>query len=67
MNPFAPLPTKPESEWTAREHQNAANFYYYERMGATEENAGPNYKPLWSMMDAAWRRHTRYAQALRAH
>jgi hypothetical protein len=64
-NPFAPLASGPQSEWTARDHQNAANFYFHERMGANEEEAGPNYKPLWSGMDAAWRYHTRQAHALR--
>lgn len=66
MNPFAPLPSGLESTWSARDHQRAANFYFYERQGANEAEAGPNYKPLWSGMDAAFERHTRLAKALRA-
>lgn len=65
-NPFAPIATGPQSEWTAAQHQNAANYYYYERQGATEEAMGPNYKPYWSGMNAAFEMHTRYAKALRA-
>ena len=65
-NPFAPLSTALQSDWTASEHQNAANFYYYEMQGATEELAGPNYKPLWSGMKAAFEDHTRKARALRS-
>ena len=34
-NPFAPLNTAPEAEWTARDHQRAANFYFYEWQDAT--------------------------------
>lgn len=65
-NPFAPLCALPRPQWTARDHQNAANFYYYEMQGATEELAGPNYKPLWSGMRAAHEEHSRAAKALRA-
>lgn len=64
-NPFAPLPDGPQSGWTARDHQRAANFYHYERMGATEAELGPNYKSYWSGMNAAFADHTRKAQALR--
>lgn len=35
-NPFAPLATGPQANWTAKEHQNAANFAFYELQGADE-------------------------------
>lgn len=65
-NPFAPMSTAPQADWSARDHQNAANFYYYEMQGATEEAMGPNYKPYWSGMRSAHEDHTRKARALRA-
>lgn len=67
-NPFGPLPTKPRPEWTAADHQRAANFHHYEIMGIDAEyrEANPNYRPHLSMLEAAFREHTRKAAALRA-
>lgn len=36
MNPFAPLALGPESAWSAKDHQNAANFAFYELQGAQD-------------------------------
>ena len=67
-NPFGPLTTKPTYVWDARDHQRAANYYHYEIMGVDVEyrEANPNYRPYLSMIEAAFREHTRKAAALRA-
>lgn len=62
-NPF-PLPAGPEANWGAREHQAAANYYWYKIMGVDREE--PNYRPYLSLLESAHKRHTRYAVRLRA-
>lgn len=64
-NPFAPIALGSQAAWSAHDHQNAANFYWYEMMGANEKMAGPNYKPLWQGMKAAFEEHSRAAKAKR--
>jgi hypothetical protein len=59
------LPSGPQANWTAAQHQAAANYYWHERMGATEAAMGPNYKPYETGMRAAFEDHTRKARALR--
>jgi hypothetical protein len=68
-HPF-PLPAGAQSAWTLREHQAAANHYWYEAQGYNESayqcgDCDANYKPMQTMMLAAHADHTRKAQALR--
>ncbi len=54
-HPF-PLPVGLESEWTAKQWQQAANFYWYERMGV--ERVG-NYRPTMSLLETAYKHAVR--------
>lgn len=65
-NPFGPIAGGDQSKWTHEQHQNAANYYHYEWMGANERDMGPNYKPYQQAMASERDRHTRYAKAARA-
>ena len=70
-NPWAPLPAGPESEWTAKDHQRAANFHHYEMQGYNEEAykqglVDANYKPMQTFHKKAFEDHQRKAQRLRA-
>ncbi len=60
-HPF-PYPKGPETSWTAKEWQAAANHYWYEMMGL--ERVG-NYRPVLSLLESAFRRCTRKARYLR--
>jgi len=62
-HPF-PFPAGPEANWTAGEHQAAANRYHYDIMGV--DRSEPNYRPHLSLLESAFNRHSRYARALRA-
>jgi len=70
MNPWK-LPTTLESDWTAKDHQHAANYYWYEMQGYNEAafqrgECDANYKTLQTLMKAAFEDHTRKAKAKRA-
>lgn len=59
-----PMPKGPEAEWTSREHQAAAN-HYFDAMGRVNRDY-PNYRPTLTALETSYKRHTRYAQQLRA-
>lgn len=61
-HPF-PHPGGYESLWGAKEHQAAANHYWYEIMGVDRND--PNYRPYLSLLESEFNRHTRKAAAIR--
>lgn len=63
-HPF-PHPGGYESLWSAKEHQAAANHYWYKIMGVDRED--PNYRPYLSLLEAAFKRHTSKAKAMRSN
>ena len=65
-NPFAPLSTALEPDWSVKDWQERGQFLFPTKCEGTTEVAGPNYKPLWSGMKAAYEHATRRAKALRA-
>lgn len=62
-HPF-PLPRGLESDWTARDWQAAANHYHYEIMSVDRVNDA-NYRPLLSLLEAAFNHASRRAKAAR--
>lgn len=62
-HPF-PMPHGPERMWSHVEHQRAANHYWYEVVEL--DRTQPNYRPILSLLQAAFARHSRYARRLRA-
>jgi len=64
-NPFAPIKTGPYQNWFAADHQNAANYFFYEMQGASEENLGAKYKRMKVGMRAEYEHQTRLAKAKR--
>ena len=61
-HPF-PLPEGNACEWTARDWQRAANFYWYELAGI--DRSEPNYKPMETLLKSAHAHAMRKAKALR--
>lgn len=57
------MPSGPESEWTARDYQAAANVAWI-RIGRVDRSY-PNYRPVLSVLEAAHARYTRRARAMR--
>lgn len=58
-----PMPTGPETDWTARDYQAAANSQF-DAMGRVNRDY-PNYRPTLSMLESSFNRYSRKARQMR--
>lgn len=61
--PF-PFPAGNQGDWTAAQWQAAANRYWYDIMGV--DRSEPNYRPVLSLLESAFKHASSKARALRA-